>query len=75
MAGAFRSEIDVPFVELERAIDLVAESLESSGEPFGVLIQEYVPLAKFGVTFTSDPDFQEHAMIVEVSEGSGGRLV
>ncbi len=54
---------------------MVRESLESNGEPFGILIQEYVPLSKFGVAFTSDPDFREHAMSVEVSEGSGEVLV
>lgn len=75
MAGAFRSEIDVPFHELERAVFSVAESLESVGEDFGVLIQEYVPLSKFGVAFTNDPEFREHSMVAEVSEGPGELLV
>lgn len=47
MAGAFRSEIDVPFSGLERAVFSVAESFGPSVEPFGILVQEYVPLSKF----------------------------
>ena len=40
-----------------------------------MLVQEYVPLKVFGVTFTCDPEFAKHAMVAEVSFGAGEALV
>lgn len=40
-----------------------------------MLVQEYVPLKTFGVTFTCDPEFSKHAMAAEVSRGAGEDLV
>lgn len=40
-----------------------------------MLVQEYVPLKTFGVTFTCDPEFSKHAMVAEVSHGAGEALV
>lgn len=40
-----------------------------------MLVQEYVPLKTFGVTFTCDPEFSKHAMETEVSDGAGEKQV
>lgn len=75
-AGAFLSVLPVRFDEVPAAFDDVRRSLEDgSGSPYGILIQEYVPLRRFGVCFTCDPDFSEHAMVAEVSKGAGESLV